>query len=107
MWQQNYLPVSDSLSLSTLAASVPILVLLLLIGILRKPAWMAAMAGLLAAIVIAVAVYGMPVGLMASSVVYGAAFGMWPIGWIVYSAIVLYQVMLQTGKFEVTNAQQL
>ena len=101
MWQQNYLPVADSLGLSALAAAVPILVLLLLIGILRKPAWMAAVSGLAGALVIALFVYQMPADLAVRSVAMGAAFGLWPIGWIVYSAIVLYQVMLQTGKFEI------
>jgi L-lactate transport len=101
MWQQNYLPVGGSLALSTLAASVPLLVLLFLIGVMRKPAYVAALSGLAAAILVAVGVYGMPVPLVGSTILYGAAFGMWPIGWIVYSAIVLYQVMLQTGKFEV------
>ena len=46
MWQQNYMPVADSLALSTVVAAIPIFVLLLLIGILRKPAWIAALAGL-------------------------------------------------------------
>src|ERR1700754_4900985 len=101
MWQQNYLPVAGSLGLSALAAAVPILVLLLLIGILRKPAWMAAISGLGGALVIALFVYQMPADLAVRSVAMGAAFGLWPIGWIVYSAIVLYQVMLQTGKFEI------
>ena len=101
MWQQNYVPLGDSLPLSTLAAAVPLLVLLLMIGVLRKPAWMAAVAGLVAAVVISLGVYGMPAGLMIRSVAMGVAFGFWPIGWIVYSAIVLYQVMLQTGKFEI------
>jgi L-lactate transport len=101
MWQQNYVPLGDSLPLSTLAAAVPLLVLLLMIGVLRKPAWMAAVGGLVAAIVVSLTVYGMPTGLMVRAVAMGAAFGFWPIGWIVYSAIVLYQVMLQTGKFEI------
>jgi lactate permease len=101
MWQQEYLPVADSLPLSTLAASIPIVILLLLIGILRKPAWIAALSGLGGAIVVAAAVYGMPGGLLISSVLYGAAFGLFPIGWIVYWAIVLYRLTVETGKFEV------
>jgi lactate permease len=101
MWQQEYLPLADSLALSALAAAVPIFVLLLLIGVLRKPAWIAALSGLAAAAVIAVGVYGMPVGLAVSSTAYGAAFGLLPIGWIVYWAIVLYRLTLETGNFEV------
>jgi lactate permease len=101
MWQQEYLPIADSLALSTLAAAVPIFVLLLLIGVLRKPAWIAALAGLGAAAVIAIGVYGMPVGLAVSSTTLGAAFGLFPICWIVYWAVVLYRLTLETGNFEI------
>src|SRR5690606_15888315 len=101
MWQQDYSPLADSLALSALAAAVPIFVLLLLIGVLRKPAWIAALSGLAAAAVIAIGVYGMPVDLAVSSTLYGAAFGLLPIGWIVYWAIVLYRLTLETGNFEV------
>ena len=101
MWQQNYVPVADSLALSTVAAAIPIFVLLLLIGILRKPAWIAALAGLVAALFVAIGIYGMPAGLAVSSAGNGAAFGLLPIGWIVYWAVVLYRVTLETGKFEI------
>src|SRR5512147_750193 len=101
MWQQNYVPVADSLALSTVAAAIPIFVLLLLIGILRKPAWIAALAGLVAALFVAIGIYGMPAHLAVSSAGNGAAFGLLPIGWIVYWAVVLYRVTLETGKFEV------
>jgi lactate permease len=101
MWQQEYLPLADSLALSTLAAAVPIFVLLLLIGVLRKPAWIAALSGLGTAIVIAVLVYDMPLGLAVSSTTLGAAFGLFPIGWIVYWAVVLYRLTLETGNFEI------
>ena len=100
MWEQQYLPIGDNLAVSALAAALPVFVLLLLIGILRKPAWIAALSGLAAAAFIAIAVYGMPAGLAVSSTLYGAAFGILPIGWIVYWAIVLYRVTLETGSFE-------
>jgi L-lactate transport len=101
MWQQEYIPLADSLVLSTLAAALPIFVLLFLIGVLRKPAWIAAIFGLATAAIIAVGVYGMPVDLAVSSTVYGAAFGLFPIGWIVYWAVVLYRITLETGNFEI------
>ena len=101
MWQQEYLPIADSLALSTLAAAMPIFVLLLLIGILRKPAWIAALSGLAMALVVAIGVYGMPVTQAVSSTILGAAFGLLPIGWIVYWAIVLYRLTVETGKFEI------
>ena len=101
MWQQNYTPLAGSLGLSALVASLPVFVLLFLIGVKRKPAWVSALSGLAAAVVVALFVYGMPVGMMASAVTYGAAFGLFPIGWIVYSAIVLYRITVDTGKFEI------
>jgi len=101
MWEQNYLPVADSLAISALLAAVPIFVLLVLIGILRKPAWVAAVSGLAAAIVVAIAVYGMPIGPMIGSITMGAAFGLFPIGWIVFWAVVLYRITVETGNFEV------
>jgi lactate permease len=101
MWQQNYTPIANSLVLSALVASLPILVLLFLIGIRRKPAWIASLSGLAATIILALAVYRMPGGVLFSSVTYGATFGLFPIGWVVFSAILLYRVTLESGRFEI------
>src|SRR5499427_5927056 len=101
MWQHNYAPVLNSLGWSTVAASIPIFVLLLLIGVLRKPAWIAGLSGLAAGLVVAIGVYHMPVKLAVSSTAMGAAFGLLPIAWIVYWAVVLYRLTLETGNFEV------
>src|SRR5712692_1037539 len=100
MWQQNYTPVGNSLALSALVAAIPIFVLLFLIGIRRKPAWIAALAGLAVTVVLAVAGYRMPFGLLVSSVGLGAATGLFPIGWVVFSAILLDRVMLEGGRFD-------
>jgi lactate permease len=101
MWQQNYLPVADNLGLSALLAALPIFVLLLLIGVLRKPAWVAALAGLATAALVALFVYEMPAALAVSSTSMGAAFGLFPIGWIVFWAVVLYRVTADSGNFEI------
>jgi L-lactate transport len=101
MWQQNYTPVADSLALSALVAAVPIFALLILLGVTRKPAWMASLVGLGAAAVVAAGVYGMPFGKLIAAITYGAAFGLFPIGWVVFSAILLYRITLESGKFEV------
>jgi L-lactate transport len=100
MWQQNYTPVAGSLALSALVAAIPIFVLLFLIGIRRKPSWMASLAGLGVTVVLAAVVYRMPIGLLFSSVTYGAATGLFPIGWVVFTAILLYRVMLEAGRFD-------
>ena len=101
MWQQNYTPLLDSVGVSSLAAAAPIFVVLLLLGVFRKPAWMAAIAGLLSAIVLAAFVYGMPGHLILSASVYGAAFGLFPICWILFWAIVLYRITVDTGNFTI------
>ncbi|MET0282714.1 MAG: lactate permease LctP family transporter [Steroidobacteraceae bacterium] len=101
MWEQNYQPLMDSLGWSTAAAAVPILIPLLLIGVFRKPAWIAGLAGLASALVIAIGVYRMPVELAAGSATMGAAFGLLPIGWIVYWAVVLFRLTDETGNFAI------
>src|SRR5690242_6010761 len=103
MWQQNYTPIGDSLGLSALVAAIPIFALLFLLGVKRKPAWLASLAGLSAAALVAIAAYRMPVAQLSSSVAYGAAFGLFPIGWVVFCAILLYRVTLESGQFEVVK----
>jgi L-lactate transport len=101
MWQQNYTPIANNLILSAIVAAVPIFVLLFLIGIRRKPAWIASLAGLGSVVLVALFVYGMPPSLLFQSVLYGAANGLMPIGWVVFSAILLYRVTVESGRFEV------
>jgi lactate permease len=85
----------------TFLAAVPIFVLLFLLGVLRRPAWMASLCGLAASIIVALTAYHMPVDRLVATVTYGAAYGLFPIGWVVFSAILLYRVILETGKFDV------
>src|SRR5947208_3726085 len=101
MWTQTYAPIGGSLGLSALAAAIPIVVLFIMLGALRKPAWSAAVAALTSAFVVALAVYGMPVRLAVISTIYGAAYGVFPIAWIVFSSIMLYRRAVDTGKFEI------
>ncbi len=101
MWTQTYAPVADSLPLSALVAALPLFVLLFLLGVMRKPAWVASLAGLGAAALVALVVYRMPAALVISSAVYGGTYSILAIGWIVYTAILLYRVTVETGKFEI------
>jgi lactate permease len=101
MWRHNYQPVAGSLGASAIAAAIPVFVLFLMLGVLRKPAWMSALAALVSALVVALAVYGMPVHLAIISTLYGAAYGLFPIAWIVFSSIMLYRLAVDTGKFEI------
>src|SRR6516225_7336595 len=101
MWQHNYEPVAGSLLASALVATIPIVVLFVMLGVLRKPAWMSALSALGSALVVALSVYGMPVQLAVVSTLYGAAYGVFPIAWIVFSSIMLYRLAVDTGKFEI------
>src|SRR5438876_800632 len=101
MWRHNYEPVAGSLSASAAVAAVPIVVLFVMLGVLRKPAWMSALAALGSALVVALTVYGMPAQLAVISTLYGAAYGLFPIAWIVFSSIMLYRLAVDTGKFEI------
>jgi lactate permease len=101
MWTQVYAPIGGSLELSAIAAAVPIVVLFIMLGALRKPAWAAASAALLSAFVVAIAVYRMPLNLALISTIYGGAYGLFPIAWIVFASIMLYRLAVDTGKFEI------
>ncbi len=101
MWEQNYTPVAGSLSYSTLAAAIPLLMLFYMLGVKRKPSWVAGLSALGAAVVLAIGVFGMPIQQAGAAMVYGAAFGLFPIGWIVIASLILYRVTLDTGKFEI------
>ena len=101
MYQQVLDPVAGSLAWSAVVAALPLLLLFVLLGALKMTAWVASLISLAVSIVIAVAVYGMPVGqtLLAGS--EGAAFGFFPILWIVINAIWVYQMTVETGHFDV------
>jgi lactate permease len=101
MWQHNYEPIAGSLGMSAPVAAIPIVVLFLMLGVWRKPAWMSAMAALVSALLVSLIVYGMPLQLAVISTVYGAAYGLFPIAWIVFASIMLYRLAVDTGKFEI------
>jgi lactate permease len=102
-FEQVYTPVADSLILSTLVAAIPIVVLFVLLAGLRVAAQWASLASLALALVIAVAVYGMPVSLALNSTLAGVAFGLFPIVWIVINAIFVYNVVVDAGYFDVVR----
>jgi lactate permease len=101
MWDQVYTPIHGSLGLSAACAALPILVLLLALGVFRLSAWKSGLLGLIASIIVAVVVYGMPVNLVLRATAYGATFGLFPIAWIVFWALTLYRLTVDTGQFEI------
>jgi lactate permease len=101
MWQQDYMPVAHSIGWSALFAFFPLLVLLFLLAILRRPAWISAITSLVTAILVAWLVYRMPTEKVFSAALYGIAYGLLPTGWITFNALLLYRLTLATGQFEV------
>ena len=100
MWSQVYDPLNN-MWLSTLLGAIPIVVLLGAIGLFEIKAHIAAAMGLVAALAIAVVGYGMPAGMAGTTAVYGAAYGLLPIGWIILNVIFLYRLTDEAGQFAV------
>src|ERR1700710_2017631 len=101
MYQQVLDPVADSLAWSAIVAALPLLLLFVLLGALKMTAWKASLISLAVSIVIAIVVYGMPVGQTRLAGSEGAAFGFFPILWIVINAIWVFQMTVATGHFDV------
>ncbi len=101
MYKQVLDPVSHSLGLTSIFAVLPLVVLFVLLGIVRMKAQWAALIALAVSIVIAVAVYSMPIGQAADSGLEGAVFGFWPIMWIVINALWIFNMSDVTGYFAV------
>ena len=100
VWQQVYDPLSN-MWLSTLLAAIPVVVMLVSLGFLHMKAHLAAGAGLIAALVIAVFVYNMPAEMAGRAALFGGFTGLLPIGWIVLTIIFLHQLTEQNGSFKV------
>ncbi len=103
MWSQPLDPLG-SVVLSAMAAIVPLVVLLVMMGILRKSGALSAGSGLLTAALMALAIWHMPVRLAALSCAFGTVYALWPILWIVFTALWLYNLSVDTGKFELLRA---
>src|SRR5277367_4253763 len=104
MFHQLLTPVGDSLTLSFLVAILPIATVLVLLGILKRPAWQAALAGLVVGLLIAVTAWQVPVPIVAASALNGAVFALWPVMWIVVNALLLYNVAVASGRFDAFRA---
>jgi lactate permease len=101
MYRQQFDPIGDSLALSAVFAVLPLGTLFVMLGVLRIKAWISAVVSLAVALVVAIAVYSMPVGQALLSGTEGAAFGFFPILWIVINAIWLYNLTVVSGHFDV------
>ena len=99
MWNQVYNPLNSEF-LSTLAAAIPVVTLLVLLASGKVKAHLAAVIALIAAILVATIVFTMPAGMAIRAAVLGVVTGFFPIGWIVLNVIFLYQLTKDTGAFE-------
>jgi lactate permease len=99
-WSQVYDPFHNQI-VSTLVAALPILVLLGSLAFFHVKAHYAALLGLVVALAVAIVAFGMPVAMAGKTAVYGALFGLLPIGWIVLNVIFMYQLTKDTGLFDV------
>jgi lactate permease len=100
MFPQQLTPVANSLGFSFLIASLPVATVLVLLGVLRRPAWQAASAGLAIGLAIAVGVWRMPPALALDSALAGAVYALWPVMWIVVNALLLYNIAVRSGRFD-------
>jgi len=101
MYKQVFDPIGGSLGLSTLFAVLPLVVLFVLLGGFKVKAHWAALASLATALVVAIAVYGVPAPQALDSGAEGAVFGLFPIMWIVFNALWIYNMTVETGRFDV------
>jgi len=99
VWPQPLNPV-HSLALSALVAVLPLIVVLVLMGVLRRSGLLASACGLVTAAILAVGVWRMPAHLAAWSVLYGFIYAAWAILWIVFNGLWLYNLAVETGSFE-------
>ncbi|HWA10601.1 MAG TPA: L-lactate permease [Opitutaceae bacterium] len=104
MFKQLLTPVGNSLGLSFLVAALPVITILVLLGVMRRPAWQAALAGLVVGFAIAVTAWQMPFALAARSAMNGSVFALWPVMWIVVAALLLYNIAVHSGRFEAFRA---
>jgi lactate permease len=101
-WTQTYTPFGN-LYVSALIAAIPVIVLLGALGLFHVKAHIAALLGLASALAIAIFAYRMPMSMAFAAALNGAAYGLFPIGWIVLNAIFVYDITVSTGKFEVVK----
>lgn len=102
-WSQQYNPLHNVV-LSTLVAALPVVAMLGAIALLKIRIHVAAVLGLIVALAVAILAFGMPLNLAGATTCYGAAYGLFPIGWIILNLIFLYQLTVEKGHFAVLRS---
>ncbi|MDO4641491.1 MAG: lactate permease LctP family transporter [Neisseria sp.] len=104
IWVQNYHAIGDSLYLTAAAAMLPIIFFFLALTVLKLKGYKAGLYTLLIALAVAIFGFKMPIGMAVSSALYGFAYGLWPIAWIIITAVFLYKITVKTGQFDIIRA---
>src|SRR5689334_1639720 len=102
IWAQNFDPLGNPV-LSTMAAAIPVCVLFYFLAVRRTAAWISALYGFVAAVVVAIAIFHMPAHMVAGAVANGLVFGWFRIAWIVVAAVFVYELSVESGQFEVVK----
>jgi lactate permease len=100
VFHQLLTPVGNSLVFSFLVAALPVLTIVLLLGWFHRPAWQAALSGLIVCVIVAVGPWHMPARLAIQSMLNGATFALWPVMWIVVNGLLLYNIAVHSGRFD-------
>ncbi|GAC1348096.1 MAG: lactate permease LctP family transporter [Acetobacteraceae bacterium] len=100
MFNQILMPVLGSLPLSFIVAALPILTVLVMLGVLRRPAWQASLGGIVVGLLLAILVWQFPVSLAFDALFAGMTFALWPVMWIVFNALLLYNIAVESGRFD-------
>jgi len=100
MFHQLLTPVGNSLLLSFIVAALPVAAVLIMLGVLQRPAWQASLAGLVVGLIAAVAAWQFPIGMALNATAAGMVFAVWPVMWIVFAALLLYNVAVVSGRFD-------
>lgn len=106
-WLQNYTAVAGSLWLTAACAILPIVFFFVALAVLQIKGWFAALLTLLIAVGVAIFAYGMPTAMALSAAGYGFLYGIWPISWIIVTAVFLYKITVKTGQFDIIRASVL
>jgi lactate permease len=99
-WSQNYDP-AGWWPLSTLLSALPVLSLFFVMLVMKKPVWVAALTGMIVAMLLALGLFGMPAAFVSEALLIGFVFGFLRIAWIVIGALYLYHIAIETGQFQV------
>jgi lactate permease len=100
VFNQQLKPIGDSLVLSFIVAALPVATVLVALGVLRRPAWQASLAGLVVGLFIALLGWHLPFGIALDSIAAGAVFALLPVMWIVFAALILYNIAVTSGRFD-------